>query len=337
MATLRLVPASGAPLEVKGDSALVGREPTCDIVVSDGSVSRKHARIERRGAGFLVLDQGSANGTFLDSQRVAESALRSGQELRFGAVSFRVEIEEDDISATVVATPSPDATVVATPGVMPTPPLGVPVAAPPPLPKAAPPPVQRPAAPPSPPPRAAAPPPPLPPSAAASRERFGGRPQAAPSAPVGQMPAPPAVGKKGRSPMFWMVTGCCGCLVVGVLVVGGIVGAGFLATQAPASAVHSELAELRRGDLDAAYRRLSPELQAQLPPREFEQLVREHPGLGENKDATFWSRSVQNERARLSGVLTTRSGDVERATFELVKEGGEWRITSIRLGSDASE
>ena len=45
------------------------------------------------------MDQGSANGTFLDSQRVAEAILRTGQELRFGAVSFKVEMEDDDISS----------------------------------------------------------------------------------------------------------------------------------------------------------------------------------------------------------------------------------------------
>jgi pSer/pThr/pTyr-binding forkhead associated (FHA) protein len=336
MATLRLVPASGPPLEVTGDSALVGREPSCDLVVSDGSVSRKHARIEKRGAGYVVLDQGSANGTFLDSQRVAEAVVRSGQELRFGAVSFKVELEEDDLAATVVATPSPDATVVASPQMMPTPPVGVPVAAPPPLPKAGPPPVARPAPPAAPTPRAASPPPPSPPPGAPSRERFSPRPQAA-AAPVGQMPAPPVAGKKGRSPIFWVITGCCGCLLLGLLVVAGIFGAAFFATQAPASVVHSQLTELRRGDLDAAYRRLSPDLQAQLPPEEFERLVHEHPGLRENKDATFWSRSVQNERARLSGTLISASGDKEPATFELVKQDGEWRITAIHVGAGAPQ
>jgi len=118
MATLRLVPSSGSagsPHELKGDVALVGREPGCDVVVSDGSVSRKHARLEQRKDGWNVVDQGSANGTFLDSQRVAEAVLRSGQELRFGAVRFTVELDDDELAATMVASPSPDATVVAPP------------------------------------------------------------------------------------------------------------------------------------------------------------------------------------------------------------------------------
>ncbi len=340
MASLRLVPASGSPVEVKGDVALVGREPGCDVVVSDGSVSRKHARLEKRGASWTVVDQGSANGTFLDSQRVAEAVIRSGQEIRFGAVAFRAEIEsDDDISATMVATLSPDATVVAPGEGMPTPPLGVrsvpakaagpPLASPPPLPKAGPPPLARPTAAP-PPPRAAAPPPPTTPPA---RERL-----ASPStAPVGQIPAPPVSEKKGRGPIFWIVTGCCGCLLLGVMLLAGIFGAAFLGTQAPAKAVQTQLVEMRRGDLEAAYHRLSRDLQAQLPREEFERLVREHPGLRENKDATFWSRSVSNDRAKLSGILMSQSGDVEKATFELVKEDGEWRVSAIRVGDTGSE
>jgi hypothetical protein len=149
------------------------------------------------------------------------------------------------------------------------------------------------------------------------------------------MAPPPLTQKKGKSPIVWMIAGCCGCLLLGMLVAAGIGGAAFFATQAPASAVQSHLAELRQGDLDAAYRRLAPELQAQLPPAEFERLVREHPGLGQNKDATFWNRSVNNDGARLAGVLTATSGEVEPVTFELVKQGSDWRITAIRVGADA--
>jgi predicted component of type VI protein secretion system len=349
MAILRLVPASGTPHELRGD-ALVGREPGCDVVVSDGSVSRKHARLELRPTGWMVVDQGSANGTFLDSQRVAEGALRDGQELRFGAVGFKVELD-DEMAATMVATPSPDATVVAPAHLMPTPPLGIPSATPlgpqldpPPAPapkataaappKAGPPPLPAPPRVPAP---ATAPPLPASPSAAAARDRFATRPAAGAGgpAPVGQMAPPPLTEKKGRGPIVWIIAGCCGCLLLGLLAAAGIGGAAFFATQAPASTVQSHLAELRQGDLDAAYRRLSPELQAQLPPAEFEQLVKDHPGLGQNKDATFWNRSVNNDGARLTGVLTATSGDVEPATFELVKQGGDWRITAIRVGPDA--
>src|SRR5512145_466809 len=111
MANLRLTPASGAPIEISKDGTVVGRDPSCDVVLADGSVSRKHARLERRGETWTVVDQGSANGTFVDSQRVAETALRGGHELRFGAVAFRIDVE-DTAEATVIGLGADHATMM---------------------------------------------------------------------------------------------------------------------------------------------------------------------------------------------------------------------------------
>ena len=115
MSTLRLVPVSGQPIDVVKDQTVVGRDPSCEIVVADGSVSRKHARLERRGLVWWVVDQGSANGTYLNSLRIAEQALKNGQELRFGALAFRVDLKEDP-EATVaqpIVNPDDSATVMA--------------------------------------------------------------------------------------------------------------------------------------------------------------------------------------------------------------------------------
>jgi pSer/pThr/pTyr-binding forkhead associated (FHA) protein len=93
--TLTLVPAAGgAPIEVRGERVLVGREPSVDIVLNDPSVSRRHAILERRGAMWVVLDQQSANGTWLDDHRVTEAALRAGQRLRLGMVTLAVNLAE---------------------------------------------------------------------------------------------------------------------------------------------------------------------------------------------------------------------------------------------------
>src|SRR5688572_25529814 len=102
MSKLRLVPLAGcAPLEID-DSKIIGRDPSADVVVDNESVSRKHARIERSGEVLTVADQASGNGTFLDGQRVAGAGLRHGQTIRFGDVSFKVEIEGalEDLAAT---------------------------------------------------------------------------------------------------------------------------------------------------------------------------------------------------------------------------------------------
>lgn len=340
MATLRLIPASGSPIEVTRDS-IVGREPSCEIVVSDGSVSRKHARIEPRGGSWFVVDQGSANGTFLDSQRVAETALRNGQELRFGAVGFKVEIQgEEDLGATVANLPAlgEEATVM----------HPSPLAAPPPAPPRAPgpPPVPRPPAspPPPPPPRPAAPQapsaPPAPPSAAAAKQRFrSASPPGGSGAPVPQITgeaagAPPA--KKGRGPLFWIASGCCGCLLLVLILVGLLGGSVFYMTKGANDAVQAEVLLIKQGQVEQAYEGLSQSLRAEMSIQDFEQLIARHPGLKDNTDATFWNRSVKNDTATFSGVLTPSpsAGPPEPVTFELVKEGGVWKISAIRFQTE---
>ena len=90
MFALRLVPPMGAPIEIASDRTLIGRDPTADIVVNDPSVSRRHAIIERRPEGWAIFDQRSANGTWLENQRIEQALLVSGQQLRLGAVTFAV-------------------------------------------------------------------------------------------------------------------------------------------------------------------------------------------------------------------------------------------------------
>jgi FHA domain len=95
MAILKLHRHGAPPLEIDRDRVLLGRDPSCDVVIDDKSVSRRHAALERRGPGFVVVDQGSANGSFVNGEQVSEAALYDGQELRLGMVPFRVQIESE--------------------------------------------------------------------------------------------------------------------------------------------------------------------------------------------------------------------------------------------------
>jgi FHA domain-containing protein len=322
MAGLRLVPASGAAaVDVLGDSALVGRDPTCEIVVSDGSVSRRHARLERRGDAWVVVDQGSANGTFLDSQRVIENALVNGQELRFGAIAYRVEIEgaEEDTGATVVTGAMPEATVI----------QGGPLYSPPPPPPGTPPPYSG-GGPPPLPPRVAPPPPP----------RLGGYPPGPPPSggtyppPVPSMGTPP-LPKKGRSPVFWIGLGCCGCLLLVLLVVGIAGGAAFFATRGVVDAVRAQIADIKSGDMDAAYRRMSDGYRQSHAAADFTAFVARHPGLKENNDSTFTTRSIQNDKAHLEGYLIAATGAKESVAYDLVK-AGDWKVEDIKFDGESA-
>ena len=62
---------------------VVGRDEDSDIRVDEPLVSRNHARIERHGERYFVIDLGSTNFTRVNGQVVAASELKDGDELRF--------------------------------------------------------------------------------------------------------------------------------------------------------------------------------------------------------------------------------------------------------------
>jgi pSer/pThr/pTyr-binding forkhead associated (FHA) protein len=67
----------------------VGRGFRADLELEDPSVSRRHARLERRGRTVWVLDEGSANGVLVNGARVVRARLRHGDTLQFGRVALR--------------------------------------------------------------------------------------------------------------------------------------------------------------------------------------------------------------------------------------------------------
>ncbi len=79
----------------------VGRDASCDVRLSDLTVSRKHARIEPRNQSWVIADLESGNGTFVDGNPIEEEVLTGGETLRFGEVSavFEVEPAEEDLTA----------------------------------------------------------------------------------------------------------------------------------------------------------------------------------------------------------------------------------------------
>src|SRR5260370_2856767 len=70
---------------------LVGRDATCDVVLSSKDVSRRHARFFVRGGELLVEDLGSQNGVYLRGARVTMATqVPSGASLEIGDVQVAV-------------------------------------------------------------------------------------------------------------------------------------------------------------------------------------------------------------------------------------------------------
>jgi pSer/pThr/pTyr-binding forkhead associated (FHA) protein len=68
-----------------GEEHELGRDEDVAIRVDEPLVSRRHARIKRRGEGWVVVDLGSTNFTRVNGQRVRrEQELEHGDEIRLG-------------------------------------------------------------------------------------------------------------------------------------------------------------------------------------------------------------------------------------------------------------
>ena len=68
-----------------GDVVLAGPGKTCSIVLPHPAVSRRHARITLSGHAPVLEDLKSANGTYVNENRVERAVLKPGDVVRFGA------------------------------------------------------------------------------------------------------------------------------------------------------------------------------------------------------------------------------------------------------------
>lgn len=106
---------------IERDTTTLGRFEDNDVVLPDRLVSRHHARIRREGSQFMLEDNGSTNGTFVNGERIARShLLQDGDtiqiaprfQLRFVDRAstvpmpgirrpFRLEIDEEERQVTI--------------------------------------------------------------------------------------------------------------------------------------------------------------------------------------------------------------------------------------------
>lgn len=88
----------GAPLSLTLDAPrlIIGRGEGCEVRLPDPSVSHRHASLRQRGGEYLLVDEGSTNGTYLGPVRLPPQtprAVRSGELLRVGRIWLEVRIE----------------------------------------------------------------------------------------------------------------------------------------------------------------------------------------------------------------------------------------------------
>jgi hypothetical protein len=75
---------AGETFTFSGRPTRIGRSPECEVFLDDVTVSRNHALLVERDGGFVVEDQGSLNGTFVNRRRIDSVRLGDGDELQIG-------------------------------------------------------------------------------------------------------------------------------------------------------------------------------------------------------------------------------------------------------------
>ena len=75
----------GQLFAIDREEMTIGRASACDILIEDEGVSRRQARLVRRGDKLYLEDVGSRNGTYLNGARIeGVEALADGDKIQFG-------------------------------------------------------------------------------------------------------------------------------------------------------------------------------------------------------------------------------------------------------------
>ncbi|MEJ7602427.1 MAG: FHA domain-containing protein, partial [Kofleriaceae bacterium] len=78
------------PVAVGARPIVVGAHASCDLVLDDLKVSRRHAEIAVVTDGIRIKDLGSTNGTWWQGTRIGEVVVPAGSSVRFGETPVRI-------------------------------------------------------------------------------------------------------------------------------------------------------------------------------------------------------------------------------------------------------
>ena len=90
-------PDRGDQIPLGDQPVTFGSSPTCDLVLSDKTVSRRHVEAFLDGHQTIVRDLGSTNGTFIQGSRFKEISVGFGAEIKLGKTVLKFLPEEEAV------------------------------------------------------------------------------------------------------------------------------------------------------------------------------------------------------------------------------------------------
>lgn len=85
-------------------STLLGRSEQCDMQLQDDKISRQHARLDIIGGALKITDMGSANGCYVNNNKITSSYARAEDQLKLGDNEFKIIGPFLDSNRTTVTT-----------------------------------------------------------------------------------------------------------------------------------------------------------------------------------------------------------------------------------------
>ncbi|QQL46186.1 FHA domain-containing protein [Sulfuriroseicoccus oceanibius] len=97
MATLSIQIPGGDNIDfpISSKSTMIGRDPSCDLVINNSYISAKHAIVHQSEEGsFLIEDQDSTHGVLVNGQRVAAEKLTDGDTITLGQLDLILHVTD---------------------------------------------------------------------------------------------------------------------------------------------------------------------------------------------------------------------------------------------------
>ena len=98
-ATLSVIkgPDKGTLVVLEGQTVIIGSDESCQLRLTDGSVSRKHVELSGGPGGYRLRDLRSTNGVFVEGLQVIEARLLDKVRLNVGRSELRFEPDRHEI------------------------------------------------------------------------------------------------------------------------------------------------------------------------------------------------------------------------------------------------
>lgn len=95
--TLRMVrgPQRGAEYKLNAQRTLIGRDPQYEVFLNDMTVSRLHASIQESNGIYMIQDEQSFNGVWVNNRSVTNKVLESGDFVQIGRYGFIFDSGEE--------------------------------------------------------------------------------------------------------------------------------------------------------------------------------------------------------------------------------------------------